>query len=962
MLSRNVPATCRTLILCALTMLLFLTGSAQAQSVESGNIRTLINQALSTMPERDSNGFVQPDAAALAAFSQVFDLAAAGNHATIPSLISPYGYEFLIYLHRGNVTDTLYVLRERTPIQRGWGTYIWRTGGYERNVQSQVPHPLFDFNTPAIGIRAFLDHRMRFFLMAGTHRFANGDNSTVSDMARNPSSIFQIAHQRWSMAPALQVHGFNDANPIYAGYPQNIITNGTTSPPPVHYTVRDLLRARQYTAEVYDESTRDAVRLLAATQNPQGQWSAANNHVFLHIEMARDLRTIATDIGRVGESFRDAFAPLSGPMSGTFTVGDAGDYPTLGAAFSDLIARNVDGDVNLLITGDLTEPNNIFLGLDPGNHAITIRPAPGTQPVVRFTSPETNGSIFGAMVFGATGDNVNAYITTRNITIDGSAVPGGSNRDLTFEIVSTAGNTNYFRIAGDVRGMTVRNAVFRSMNTSFDTWFINSVVSSGTELFPQQLTFENNLIQGNPARSSGRALIVWGQNGATVGPRSLIVRGNELQARRYGIWLRVAGGSTLIENNVISVTETIDTDAYGLRFDDVPDATDEIIVRGNLISGTSAGSFTALHIQAPAEYTIHENAFTEISATGLARGIQVEAPTSVSVTANLFRDFTGDAGVEMVSVAGGLDGPADVFLANNRFTGFHSRGNAGANLIGVIVRSAQAHHRVQLTMYHNTIRMNPLQVQGTGWEYRGLSLFSNARIDARLRNNIILNDDTNGTAVTSYAYFQGGSAASVLDSDFNLWGGAELDAAASTWLMRHGAESTNTVQLSGFQQASGGDTVSAQMALDLDGDLRPDIELADDSRLRGVPLPRVRLDAFGTTRDGAAPTIGAYEFPTNSSFEDVSAGESPRVFRLEQNYPNPFNPSTVIGFQLAEAGVARLDVYDVLGRHVQTLTDGFKAAGSHEVRFDAGQLSAGVYMYVLRSGGIQQTRRMMLIK
>lgn len=90
--------------------------------------------------------------------------------------------------------------------------------------------------------------------------------------------------------------------------------------------------------------------------------------------------------------------------------------------------------------------------------------------------------------------------------------------------------------------------------------------------------------------------------------------------------------------------------------------------------------------------------------------------------------------------------------------------------------------------------------------------------------------------------------------------------------------------------------------------------------------------------------------------------EMPAGFRLEQNYPNPFNPATVIRFHLPEASVVNLDVYDVLGRHVQSLVNGQLAPGAHSVRFDAGGLAGGFYLYRLRAGDKVLNRQMLLLK
>ncbi len=61
-----------------------------------------------------------------------------------------------------------------------------------------------------------------------------------------------------------------------------------------------------------------------------------------------------------------------------------------------------------------------------------------------------------------------------------------------------------------------------------------------------------------------------------------------------------------------------------------------------------------------------------------------------------------------------------------------------------------------------------------------------------------------------------------------------------------------------------------------------------------------------------------------------------RLLRLElgQNAPNPFNPATTIRFQLEQTGLARLSVFDIMGRDMGVLVDGLLESGSHQVVFD----------------------------
>ncbi len=98
------------------------------------------------------------------------------------------------------------------------------------------------------------------------------------------------------------------------------------------------------------------------------------------------------------------------------------------------------------------------------------------------------------------------------------------------------------------------------------------------------------------------------------------------------------------------------------------------------------------------------------------------------------------------------------------------------------------------------------------------------------------------------------------------------------------------------------------------------------------------------------------------SAQEGQARHMPGQFEVEQNFPNPFNPVTQIQFSIPDQRDVRLDIYDLLGRRVQTLLNETRQAGIHRIEFDGSSLSSGVYFYRVQAGGEVHSRKMMLVK
>lgn len=113
----------------------------------------------------------------------------------------------------------------------------------------------------------------------------------------------------------------------------------------------------------------------------------------------------------------------------------------------------------------------------------------------------------------------------------------------------------------------------------------------------------------------------------------------------------------------------------------------------------------------------------------------------------------------------------------------------------------------------------------------------------------------------------------------------------------------------------------------------------------------VSVDVDGTRHDLA----------TETATPSVN-GTLPNDYALAQNFPNPFNPTTEISFNILEAGIVTLKVYNLVGQEVATLVNGSIEAGAHTVAFDAANLTSGIYLYRLEAGSFSAEKKMVLMK
>ncbi|MEQ9308042.1 MAG: T9SS type A sorting domain-containing protein [Balneolaceae bacterium] len=199
------------------------------------------------------------------------------------------------------------------------------------------------------------------------------------------------------------------------------------------------------------------------------------------------------------------------------------------------------------------------------------------------------------------------------------------------------------------------------------------------------------------------------------------------------------------------------------------------------------------------------------------------------------------------------------------------------------------------------------------------------------------------------------------------------------------------------EQFSIGDSLALTNVLGKNGELSFSVELVNESNTRVVAtLKSVKMSSkslksqkekgyqvnipkelSGRFRVRITPesNLEDFSFELATSYRDDSSQSGKEKVKLDleevnvilaydlgQNYPNPFNPSTQIQYQIPNAGLVQLEVFDILGRKVQTLVNETKEVGKYTVTFDASGLASGVYLYRLTSGKFMASKKLFLVK
>lgn len=176
---------------------------------------------------------------------------------------------------------------------------------------------------------------------------------------------------------------------------------------------------------------------------------------------------------------------------------------------------------------------------------------------------------------------------------------------------------------------------------------------------------------------------------------------------------------------------------------------------------------------------------------------------------------------------------------------------------------------------------------------------------------------------------------------FEWYSGYQVDTSYWNWM------NTNSIQPLFASQVEGPVTITAQAPQNL---------AASDSMVVYYAFAIGANEAAMNT--AMAEAVTKYQSLVNVDDENNIV----ETFALNQNYPNPFNPTTNISYSIPETGFVNLKVYDALGNEVATLVNDVQSQGTHSLKFDASNLTSGIYFYALRLNNQTITNKMLLMK
>jgi len=460
---------------------------------------------------------------------------------------------------------------------------------------------------------------------------------------------------------------------------------------------------------------------------------------------------------------------ILGPMSGNYTIGAGGNFPTITEAFANLENRGVGSPITFTLIDPLysTSTGEVFpisLGAFSGMSAarpITLRPA--------FSNTAT--------VIGNHGTSLFIFNGARYINIDGRWNGAGTSRNLTLENTSTSANACVVRYINDAVGGNLRNTIVRSANNGTNTAapVFGSVYIGGTsQAIPfgnDSISIRNNYFARSANNQYTKAIVSDGQSAVFQNDAGTIDSNEFNGFTQNGVFVtpNVSGNGSnwrITNNSFYDTATTTSTNAIVcINFNPAASSNSNgNIISGNFIGGNAAGAPTG-----PGQ---HWNITSAIGLTGIVSsggsgsGTQITNNTIRSLRINNASSFTQVIGINpfnpgVAVVSGNTIGHVtdtnsiltntssaligisssttnDLTISNNTIYNLNAAGNnASCAVRGIVVTTASNN---VLNIANNTIRALNTRSTATGsttaCAWNGIAVSSSSP-NQTINNNII---------------------------------------------------------------------------------------------------------------------------------------------------------------------------------------------------------------------------------
>lgn len=512
---------------------------------------------------------------------------------------------------------------------------------------------------------------------------------------------------------------------------------------------------------------------------------------------------------------------VTGPLSGTKTVGTGGDYATLTAAAAAVNIGGLAGNTTLSILNNLTEPGavifNQWTNCNAGAYTLTIKPAAATSPTI-----SANSSTAVIVLNGAD-----------RLIIDGSNTPGGTTRNLSIINTNTGTSSAVVAIISLGAGLGATNNVIKNTNltgtsvTATDgTLFAVFSGDAFISMYSLGEDNDNNTIQNNNITKTQIGIYSGGgsvanKNTGTVITQNIMNAASPNNLTNGGIYLSFDDGAQVTQNDISILRNDGVTGQGGTAFG----------IALGIIPGGSSTIFTGNDVTGATVIRNKINGVTQLDPIGYsAFGIVVNSVTS-----------------------------GTTLVANNMISGVIAASTDPDFSAGIVVGGGTGS---VTNVYYNTVAMTGNRNTATEPSY-GLAIAGGDPV-VDIRNNIFRNTQSSTGGAKMYAIGTGSSTFTNMISnynDFNVSG-------ASTFVGQTGglgAIGTDRLTLANWQSATAKDANSITLTPVFVSVTDLHFVPASNCNLhrRGTPVAGTTVDFDGDTRHVVKPDIGADEYNIN---------------------------------------------------------------------------------------------------